>query len=191
MLDRLWNGWRSAYVGAIGAARTAGSSDDDVDPAVSVFSALLQSGLSDEETHIVRRGARCFAIMNAFPYVSGHLMVLPYREVAELEALTDAERAELWELVTEAVATLKAVYRPDGVNVGINLGEAAGGSISAHLHVHVVPRWIGDSNFMTAIAETRTLPEALSASAARVRTGWVVLPGGTASGGSGPAGTAR
>lgn len=175
MLDRLWNGWRAAYVGGVGDARAAAAVESGAQP-VSVFTALLQSGLPDTETHIVRRGTSCFAIMNAFPYVSGHLMVLPYREVADLEALSDAERSELWAMVTQAVATLKAVYRPDGVNVGINLGVAAGGSVSAHLHVHAVPRWVGDCNFMTAIAEARTLPEALSVSAARLRDGWVASP---------------
>lgn len=171
MLDRLWNGWRSEYVAGVGEQRAAADAGD-----ASVFTRLLESGRPDDETHIVRRGERCFAVMNAFPYVSGHLMVLPYREFGELEQLDAGERDELWALVTEATATLKAVYRPDGVNVGINLGVAAGGSVSAHLHVHVVPRWVGDSNFMTAIAETRTLPEALSVSAARIRTGWVALP---------------
>ncbi|MFM7687546.1 MAG: HIT domain-containing protein, partial [Actinomycetota bacterium] len=92
--------------------------------------------------------------------------------VADLEDLDDAERIELWSTVTDAVAAVKAAYRPGGVNVGINLGMAAGGSVSQHLHVHVLPRWSGDGNFMTAVAETRTLPEPLSLSAEKIRTAW-------------------
>ena len=137
-----------------------------------MFTQLLTCGLPDEETHILRRGQQTFAILNAFPYTSGHLMVLPYREVSNLEDLTAEESAELWPMVTAAVQAVKAAYRPGGVNVGINLGRAAGGSISEHLHVHVVPRWTGDGNFMTAIAEARTLPEPLSFSAGKLRAAW-------------------
>lgn len=163
-LDRIWNGWRSQYVNDAGAR--------EVDATGSVFTQILASGLDDETTHIVHRGARTFAILNAFPYTSGHLMVLPYREVATLEELTVEEAAELWPTVTDAVRAVKAAYSPGGVNVGINMGRAAGGSISEHLHVHVVPRWSGDGNFMTAIAETRTLPEPLSFSAGKLRASW-------------------
>ncbi|MFM8713273.1 MAG: HIT family protein, partial [Actinomycetota bacterium] len=106
------------------------------------------------------------------PYASGHMLVLPYREVPNLEDLSTAESAELWSLVTQGVQALKAAYSPQGVNVGINLGPPAGGSISEHLHVHVVPRWVGDANFMTAIANTRTLPESLVDSAAKLRDAW-------------------
>jgi ATP adenylyltransferase len=163
-LDRIWNGWRSQYVNESGG-REVGADG-------SVFSQLLASGLPDAETHILQRRAHTFAILNAFPYTSGHLMVLPYREVGNLEDLTVEEAAELWPLVTDAVRAVKAAYRPGGVNVGINLGRAAGGSISEHLHVHVVPRWSGDGNFMTAVAEARTLPEPLSFSAEKLRAAW-------------------
>jgi ATP adenylyltransferase len=166
-LDHLWNGWRAGYVTGHFGDRQAGGDDT-----ASVFTRILRSGLPDAETNIVHRGPTCFAIMNAFPYTSGHLMVLPYREVAELEELTPTEFAELWGTVTDAVAALKRAYRPEGINVGINLGQPAGGSISEHLHVHVVPRWTGDSNFMTTVANTRTLPEAIGDSAAKVRSAW-------------------
>ena len=141
-------------------------------PAGSVFTQILACGLDDMETNIVHRGSTCFVIMNAFPYTSGHVMVLPYREVAELEQLDPDEFSELWATVTAAVAAFKRAYRPDGLNVGVNLGQAAGGSVSEHLHVHVVPRWVGDSNFMTSVATTRTLPEAISDSAAKIRAAW-------------------
>lgn len=168
MLERLWTGWRATYVSSLP------DPDPDLDEGDgrSVFTRILESGLDDVAVHIVHRGATCFAILNAYPYATGHLLVLPYREVADLEALTVAETTELWSTVTDAVRTLKQVYRPDGLNVGINLGRPAGGSVSQHLHVHVVPRWTGDSNFMTAAANTRTLPEPLVDTAARVRAAW-------------------
>jgi ATP adenylyltransferase len=162
-IERLWNGWRAAYVGTIRPPQPGESS---------VFTAILRSGLSDEETNIVHRGDVVFVILNAFPYGTGHMLVMPYREIADLEDLDDAERDELWRTVSDAVRALKAAYAPGGVNVGINLGPAAGGSVSEHLHVHVLPRWVGDGNFMTAIANTRTLPEALGDTAARLRAAW-------------------
>ena len=163
-LDRIWNGWRNEYVVDASTRPVVGEG--------SLFTQILKSGLSDEETHIVHRGQLAFAILNAFPYTPGHLMVLPYREVSNLEDLHDEEHAELWATVTDAVRAVKSAYSPGGVNVGINIGRPAGGSVSEHLHVHVVPRWSGDSNFMTAIAEARTLPEALSQTAAKLRAAW-------------------
>ncbi len=162
-LDRLWNGWRAEYVSAIPAV--PGESQ-------SVFTRILRSGLPDTDTHVVHRGGHCFAILNAFPYATAHTLVLPYREVAELEDLEAAEITELWATVTDCVRAVKEAYRPEGVNVGMNLGRPAGGSIAQHLHVHVVPRWTGDANFMTAIANARTIPEALGTSAARLRAAW-------------------
>lgn len=163
-LDRIWNGWRAQYVGSAG--------ERVPDAQGSVFTQILASGMSDEEAYIVHRGQHVFALLNAYPYTSGHLMVLPYRETPSLESLSPEETAELWATVTDAVRAVKEAYRPGGVNVGINLGRAAGGSVSEHLHVHVVPRWSGDGNFMTAVAETRTLPEPLSLSAEKLRSAW-------------------
>lgn len=161
--ERLWNGWRMAYVG----------SEPEVPIGCgSVFTALLESGLSDEETYIVHRGQRVFVILNAFPYTTGHMLVMPYRELADLEELEPDEVDELWATVTDAVRAAKSAYQPGGVNVGLNLGKPSGGSVSEHLHVHVVPRWVGDGNFMTAIANTRMLPEALADTAARLRAAW-------------------
>ena len=167
MMERLWAGWRSAYVAA------AGNGAFDPEPGEgSLFSRILASGLPDEETHVVWRGETCFAMLNAFPYTSGHVLVMPYREVGELEDLTAAETAEMWGAVRDAVVALKAAYAPHGVNVGMNLGEAAGAGIPSHLHVHVLPRWNADSNFMTAVAETRVLPEALGDSWRKLRDAW-------------------
>ncbi len=173
-LDRIWSGWRSAYVS--GDAVDSRAAFDRGTDAPSLFTQLLESGLSDDEAHIVHRGPTCFAIMNAFPYTSGHLMVLPYREVADLAMLDGTETAELWASVTAAVEAVRLAYRPDGVNVGLNLGRASGGSVPSHLHVHVVPRWTGDSNFMSAIANAQTLPEGLAESARKVRDAWPDRP---------------
>ena len=164
-LDRLWNGWRSGYV--------RGFNDGERNqPGRSVFTAILESGLPDEETHIIHRGATCFAILNAFPYSTGHMLVLPYREFGDMEDLYADESGELWSTVTAAVAAVKRSHSPHALNVGINLGAPAGGSIAQHLHVHVVPRWEGDANFMTAVANARTLPEPLDETAARIRAAW-------------------
>jgi ATP adenylyltransferase len=164
-LERLWNGWRAGYVQSVGSAAIPVGEG-------SVFSRIIASGMSDEDANIVHRGERCFAILNAFPYGTGHLLILPYREVADLEGLADDEAVGLWATVTDAVRAVKTAYAPEGVNVGLNLGRPAGGSISEHLHVHVVPRWTGDANFMTAIANTRTLPEPLVDTAVKLRAAW-------------------
>jgi len=165
--ERMWNGWRASYVSSPESTKLSSGGG-------SVFTQILQSGLPDTETNIVHRGDRVFAILNAFPYGTGHLLVLPYREVGDLEELDADETAELWATVTDAVRAVKAAYQPHGVNVGVNLGRAAGGSVTEHVHVHVVPRWIGDGNFMAAVANTRTLPEPLDETAHRVRSAWPV-----------------
>ncbi|HKA85216.1 MAG TPA: HIT domain-containing protein [Acidimicrobiales bacterium] len=162
-MDRLWAGWRASYVAVAGNGAPAGGS---------LFSRILDSGLPDDETHVVWRGVRTFAILNAYPYTCGHVLVMPYREVGELEDLTADESAELWVAVRDAVVAVKAAYAPDGVNVGLNLGEAAGAGIPSHMHVHVLPRWNADSNFMTAVAEVRVLPEALGDTWRKLRAAW-------------------
>ena len=168
MLERLWNGWRAAYVTSGGAA--GGVAADDVEAGRgSVFTRILHSGLPDVDTHIVHRGEHVFAILNAFPYAVGHTLVLPYREVGELEALTPEEHTELWATVTDAVVALKVAYRPEGINVGVNLGASAGAGIKEHVHLHLVPRWNGDTNFMTVVGATRVLPEEIHSTAARLR----------------------
>lgn len=162
-LEQLWNGWRAEYVSGGGGGSQASSS---------VFTRILESGLSDEEAFIVHRSDTCFVILNAFPYASGHLLVLPFREVPNLYDLTQEETIDLWNTVKDATRALQVSHSPDAMNVGINLGAAAGGSIAQHLHVHVVPRWSGDSNFMTSVASTRTLPEPLPLSAEKIRQAW-------------------
>lgn len=165
-LARLWAGWRAQYVTAADDRNVARGDEG------SLFERILDSGLPDEETYVLSRGRRCFAILNAFPYGSGHLMVLPLRAVAELDELTHDEHAELWETVRDGVRAVKSAYRPHGVNVGANLGKAAGAGVPGHLHVHVLPRWEGDTNFMTSIGETRVLPEPLAESWRKLRAAW-------------------
>ncbi len=166
-MERLWAGWRSAYIAAADNGAFAGEPGGG-----SIFARMLASGLPDEETHIVWRGQHCFAILNAYPYTTGHVLVMPFREVADLEDLGPDEAAELWAAVTDAVRSLKAAYKPHGINVGVNLGEAAGAGVPNHVHVHVLPRWNADSNFMTSVAETRVLPEPLDETWRKLRAGW-------------------
>jgi ATP adenylyltransferase len=139
-----------------------------------VFCSILASGLPDEETHILWRhpeGA-AVAILNAYPYTSGHLMVMPVRHVPDLEDLDEEEASELWSGLRDSVAAIRQAYRPDGLNVGANLGRSAGAGVPGHLHLHVVPRWTGDTNFMTTVAGARVLPETLEFSAEKIREAW-------------------
>jgi ATP adenylyltransferase len=170
-LEHLWSTWRSDYVRGVADSR-AHVPDGEPDDGRSLFERILGSGAPDRETHIVGRGAHCFVLLNRFPYTSGHLMVLPNRAVADLEDLSEAEFTELWATVRDAVAALKAAFGCDAVNVGINLGAAAGGSQADHLHVHCVPRWVGDANFMSVTGETRVLPVSLDESWDRLREAW-------------------
>jgi diadenosine tetraphosphate (Ap4A) HIT family hydrolase len=163
-MERLWAGWRSSYVAAAGNGALAGEG--------SIFRRILESGRPDSETHIVWRGSSTFAILNAYPYTSGHMLLMPYREVGDLEDLTDDESAELWSAVRSAVVAVKRAYQPHGVNVGANLGEAAGAGVPSHVHLHVLPRWNADSNFMTSVAEVRVLPETLGDSWRKLRHAW-------------------
>ena len=137
-----------------------------------LFEAIEASGLPDEETFVVHRGAKCLALLNAYPYTSGHLLVVPRRAVAALAELTEDEPAALWSTVRDAVAAVEAAYLPGGVNVGLNQGAAAGAGVPGHLHVHVLPRWSGDTNFMTTTAGTRVLPEALGETWRRLVEAW-------------------
>ena len=162
MLDRLWAAWRSEYVGGADEANAAGC----------VFCSILSSDLGDEEARIVWRGRHCFAILNAYPYTSGHVLVMPLRHVSDLEALTLDETAELWAAVTTTVVTLKGAYSPEGINIGANIGRAAGAGIPAHFHVHALPRWTGDTNFMTSVAEARVMPEGLDVTWHKLRSAW-------------------
>lgn len=161
-MDRLWSGWRSVYVSQL----SSGSKDS----ASFTFSPDESTG---EYDYLVHAGTHVSTIMNKYPYGMGHMLVIPHSPVACLEDLSQLVRHELWDEVTDSVATAKAVYGCPGVNVGLNLGEFSGASVRAHLHVHVLPRWPSDTSFMATLAETVSLAEPLDVSASRLRAGWV------------------
>ncbi len=129
-------------------------------------------GDKPEERLIVRRGRTCFALLNRYPYNVGHLLIVPYRHVGDLPLLTAEERTELFELCIGAEGALRRAMNPAGFNVGFNLGAAAGAGVADHLHMHVVPRWNGDNNFMPVLADIRCVPEALETTAELVRKNW-------------------
>jgi ATP adenylyltransferase len=132
-----------------------------------LFCGLLKKG-DDPSRWILERGRHAFLVLNAFPYTSGHSMVAVNRHKGTAGALTGAERADVWRLVARAERAISKVYKPEGMNLGINVGKCAGAGVVGHLHVHLVPRWFGDTNFMTVVGETRVLPEDLTASYARL-----------------------
>jgi diadenosine tetraphosphate (Ap4A) HIT family hydrolase len=160
-LGRLWAGWRASYIEEFA---TVDHADEGC-----LFCALVASG---DDGQLLARTPLAFAVLNVYPYTSGHLMVAPVRHVGELEALTTQEASAVMAMAQHATAAVKAAYRPDGVNLGVNLGRAAGAGVPGHLHVHVLPRWIGDTNFMTSVAEARVLPEPLSRSLERLHAAW-------------------
>jgi ATP adenylyltransferase len=133
-----------------------------------LFARIAQSS-DDEANLVVVRDRTCFALLNRYPYNGGHLMIVPYKEVPDLNGLTDEEVADLWKLVRRCLNALTTLMKPDGFNVGINLGKVAGAGILEHLHIHIVPRWTGDTNFMPVIAGTGVVPDALKEIAAKLR----------------------
>ena len=154
-MDHLWSPWRLAYI-------TGGSS-----PGGCVFCAALDDPAAGEL--IVHRGAACFVILNLFPYNNGHLMVIPNRHIATLASATAEELHEMMALTRDAEIALTEAYAPHGMNMGINLGKPAGAGVLDHVHMHIVPRWNGDTNFMTVVGRTRVLPEELPAAAEKLR----------------------
>ena len=148
-MDRLWTPWRYAYLTKSGPA----------EPCIFCAKAAEKN---DAENFMVHRGKLNFVILNRYPYNNGHLMVVPYVHVSTLEGVTEDVLAEMMGLVRQAEINLRAMYRPDGFNVGMNIGASAGAGVAGHIHMHVVPRWAGDANFMSTIGETRILPEELS-----------------------------
>jgi ATP adenylyltransferase len=129
----------------------------------------LPAEQDDTKNLILYRGNHAFVMMNAYPYTNGHLLVAPYRQIADIELLNDAELLELNQLVAKAIRWLKTCFRPDGFNVGINLGRAAGAGIPVHIHWHVVPRWGGDTNFMTTVGNVRVMPQSLQDGYLKIR----------------------
>jgi len=158
MAEILWAPWRMTYI----EKPTTGKPGGDI------FLDLPAQN-QDEKNFIVYRGKTAFVILNAFPYTSGHLLVAPYRQIAAIDLLDDSELLEINQLVAQAIRWLKSCYRPDGFNVGVNMGSAAGAGIPVHVHWHIVPRWSGDTNFMTTVGNLRVMPQTLEESYARIR----------------------
>ncbi len=148
-MDYLWTPWRYKYM-----AEAAGRQPE------CIFCAALERK-NDEETFIVLRGAKNFIILNRYPYTSGHVMIVPYAHAAELQGCDAETLGEMMHLARRLEAALAATYKPEGVNLGMNLGLAAGAGVAGHLHLHILPRWFGDTNFMTVVGETRVEPEDL------------------------------
>lgn len=166
-LQRLWTPHRMNYIAEAPLRR---------DPSEPEAPFTDIPSLSDEEGLVVARGELVYVVLNLYPYNPGHLMVVPYRRVSELEDLTDAESSELMAFTQKAIRVIKKVSRPMGFNVGLNLGASAGGSLAEHLHMHVVPRWGGDANFITIIGGAKIIPQLLRDTRALLATEWAKQP---------------
>jgi ATP adenylyltransferase len=162
-LQRLWTPYRMSYLAEGPLKQDTGKRDQP-------FTDIPQ--LSDEDGLVVARGELVYAVLNLYPYNPGHLMVVPYRRLSELEDLTVAESGELMAFIQKAIRVIKNVSRPHGFNVGVNLGHSAGGSLAEHLHVHVVPRWGGDANFITIIGDSKVIPQLLRDTRSLLATEW-------------------
>ena len=175
-LESIWAGWRSEYVERAAAESAASTAEDAADSGC-VMCRLVAADPGDDDAGVVWRGHSVTVAMNAYPYTSGHVMVIPHLHVGDLEALGAEESTAVWSAAVASVQAVKAAYRPDGVNFGANLGSAAGAGIPGHVHLHVLPRWAADTNFMTSVASARVLPEALPVSLGKLRAAWpLVVP---------------
>ena len=150
-MDVLWSPWRYDYITGSGPARSSGC----------VFCEILNGSASDEEKFILKRAEFNFVILNIYPYATGHLLIVPYAHIAKLNEIDKPTSDELMDITKSSQRALGEVYQPEGFNLGMNLGKSAGAGVAEHLHMHVLPRWPGDVNFMTSVAQTRTIPENL------------------------------
>jgi ATP adenylyltransferase len=186
-MERLWTPWRSEYVSraeyssrpGVPAALSAWPGPDAGDRncvfcnLIAAIDYAVAHGMPCEEAekaaHLLARGRSCFLCLNAFPYATGHILIVPYTHLDSLAALPEDDAGEMMALAQRVESVLRAVYRPAGMNFGLNLGEAGGAGIASHIHMHALPRWIGDTNFMTVTADTRVLPETLDITWAKIR----------------------
>jgi ATP adenylyltransferase len=155
-MERLWAPWRMQYI-------------KNADEAEGCIFCTFPAQSNDEENLILYRSEKAFIILNAFPYSNGHLMITPYRHTADLNDLAPGELLEMMELTRKGVNLLKAAFHPDGFNIGMNMGKVAGAGIADHVHIHIVPRWNGDTNFMPVLGDVRVIPESLNAVYANLR----------------------
>jgi ATP adenylyltransferase len=184
-MDHLWTPWRYAYITRSDPQARTGVAPELADwPAAEdkhcVFCNMIAATdyavargmpleIAERASHILYRGQHCFLCLNAYPYATGHVLILPYLHIDSLAAAPTDAANEMIELAQRTERALRTTYRPDGINLGMNLGDAAGAGVAGHIHMHVLPRWIGDTNFMTVTAETRVLPEALDTTWKRLR----------------------
>jgi ATP adenylyltransferase len=150
-MDLLWSPWRYDYITGSGAGKKSSC----------VFCNILDDPASDEEKFIVKRAGFNFVILNIYPYGTGHLLIVPYEHITNLDRADKQTTDEMMDLMKSSQAALSEIYKPEGLNLGMNLGKAAGAGVEDHFHMHILPRWTGDVNFMTAIGQTRTIPESL------------------------------
>ena len=155
-MDHIWSPWRMEYI------------ENNNKEEGCVF-CIAQAMADSAENLIAYRGKLAYVILNRYPYTSGHLMVIPFTHKPDLEELDSETRAEMMELASRCTTILKNIYKPQGFNIGVNIGEAAGAGVLGHVHIHIVPRWRGDTNFMSSVGETRVLPEALEETYVRVK----------------------
>jgi ATP adenylyltransferase len=184
-MDRLWTPWRYSYI-----TRADEQSRTGVPPALADWPAAedkhcvfcnmiaatdyaiahgMEQEFAEQASHIVHRGSHCFLCLNAYPYATGHLLIVPYLHLDSLAKLPPDAAQEMMSLAQQSESALRTIYRPDGLNLGMNLGEAAGAGIAEHIHLHALPRWVGDTNFMTVTGETRVLPETLDVTWTKLR----------------------
>ena len=168
-LQRLWTPHRMSYITAAAPKKAVDGGELSGHPFLDI------PRMSDEDGLIVARGASVYAVLNLYPYNPGHTMIVPYRQVADLEDLTRDESNELMEFTQRTIRVIKSVSRPDAFNVGLNLGAAAGGSLSEHIHQHIVPRWTGDANFITVVGDTKVLPQLLQQTRGLLALAWTEL----------------
>ena len=165
-MDTLWSPWRYDYIKNSGpGGRT--------DPNFCIFCDLPTAPGTDAEKYILLRASFNYVVLNIFPYISGHLMIVPFEHLADLDAAPKATTDELMDLTKRAQTVLREVYHPQGFNLGMNLGAAAGAGVAGHFHQHVMPRWFGDANFMTTVGETRVISEDLSTTYEKLQAGFV------------------
>ena len=158
-MQRLWSPWRSKYIASGVDSQAEGC----------VFCRMAATPEEDEKNFVLHRGEHAFVVLNLYPYITGHLMIVPYVHTSEFDSVAKEISDEMMDLAKRAQTALRQVYSPSGFNMGMNLGSAAGAGIADHLHIHMLPRWSGDTNFMTTVGESRVIPEALEATYAKLR----------------------
>lgn len=161
-MDVLWSPWRYDYI-------KSSSPTPEGQPPLCVFCAILNDEGSDEDKFILHRAAHNFVVLNIYPYISGHLLIVPYEHLAELDEASKEATDEMMDLTKHCQTILRETYRPHGFNLGMNQGRAAGAGVAHHIHLHIMPRWMGDSNFMSTVGETRVIPEDLKTTYDKLR----------------------